>query len=340
MQDSFLKPDISITRRPPPNEKCDFSTTEVVVEGKCIPQDIFRDPAEPDTHPEKPFAKEDDASVIARGQLTAAVRHIFLHQHRSSVFSVFLSQERARFIYTDRSAAAVTDSIEWRTEIGLRKFVKFFETLHQSDRAQRGHDVTVSGVEDGRKERYNEWAELNAEPLTRFFGTERNDRRVLQFIGENDNEYLCDAMPIHASKSLLGRASRCFVGMDVVSGKMVLIKDQWRIQADDLVAEWETYEKLKAVKRLDQYLLTVNEGRDIPEQSTKLWKYDKPPFRRPVDCQSWIEDVDTVIRHQIQTHIHHRIVFGTVGNRVLDCTSSKMFLRIMRDVVEGWKGND
>jgi Fungal protein kinase len=337
MQDSFLKPDISITRSRPPNEKCDFSTTEVVVEGKCIPQDIFRDHAELDAHPEKPFAKEDDASVIARGQLTSATRNIFLHQHRSSVFSVFLSQERARFIYTDRSAAAVTDSIEWRTENGLRKFVEFFETLHQSDPAQRGHDVTVRGVEDGRKERYNKWAELNAELLTRFFGTERNDRRVLQF---NDSKYLCDAMPIHASKSLLGRASRCFVGMDVASGKMVLIKDQWRIQADDLVAEGKTYDKLKAVGGLDQYLLNVIEGRDIPEQSTKLQKYDKQTIRRPVDCQSSIEGVDTVIWHRIQTHIHHRIVFGTVGNRVLDCPSSKMFLRIMRDVVKGRKSID
>jgi hypothetical protein len=95
IQDSFLKPDISITRSQPPNEKCDFfSTTEVVVEGKCIPQDIFRDRADIDAHPEIPFAKDDDASVLESGQLTSAVRHIFLHQHRSSVFSVFLSQER------------------------------------------------------------------------------------------------------------------------------------------------------------------------------------------------------------------------------------------------------
>jgi hypothetical protein len=58
----------------------------------------------------------------------------------------------------------------------------------------------------------------------RFFGTKRNDRRGLQFIGENDVKYLCDAMPIHAFKLLLGHASRCFVGMDAASGKMLLIK--------------------------------------------------------------------------------------------------------------------
>jgi hypothetical protein len=80
-------------------------------------------------------------------------------------------------------------------------------------------------------------AQLNTEPLMRFFGTECNGKRVLQFISANGNKYLCDAKPIHASKVLLGRASRFFVDMDVTSGEIVLIKDQWCIQNDDLVAE-------------------------------------------------------------------------------------------------------
>jgi hypothetical protein len=72
----------------------------------------------------------------------------------------------------------------------------------------------------------------------------------------------------------------------------------------------KAYKKIKAVEGFEEYLLKIIEGRDVPAQSTKLQKYDQLPFRRPVDCQSLIEGVDTVIRHRIQTHVHRIIFLG------------------------------
>jgi Fungal protein kinase len=312
-----------------------------VVEGKAETKDVFLSQSEC-KRLDRLFAKDDKESCVGRGQLVSAIQAIFLHQHRTSVFACFMAKKKARLIYVDRSAAAVTEELMWKTEKGLLKFVRFFEALHHANPAQRGHDTTVSTADKHLKEQYDQWATSQLEKPSHFFKSDHVSGRVLQFFGKDDNKYVCDATPIHFQRTLLGRASRCFIGMNFKSGDMVLIKDQWRTMENDendlaVKGEAAMYKRLESIDDLRPYLLNVVEARDVPEQNTKLHRYDDS-HRRDVDRSPLNNDgaeIRTNDRLRISRHAHHRIVFSTVGNPLMECENPKEFLLIMRDIVHG-----
>jgi hypothetical protein len=83
--------------------------------------------------------------------------------------------------------------------------------------------------------------------------------------------YICSGKPLYRSRNLLGRTTRCFIGIkrptseDVNNLEAMLVKDHWRVIAEGLRPEGETYTKLRNISDMAPYLAKLDESGDLLE---------------------------------------------------------------------------
>jgi hypothetical protein len=373
IQNKLLKPDVTVYRADtvPSELRCDFRLVEFNFEGKkdwsksrlaSKELDIFRvDPDQTET-----FRVQNEEAEKTRGQICAQLRMLMKCQHRTFAFTGFVTDRFVRLIYFDRSGACVSERILYRTEDGLEKLLRFFEALYRAEPPQRGLDETISTLArypDGDDTaisrhtrgsaarvqepdtdvlRFKNWWKASSDFLRACMQGEYEPwadvKDVILIKGSKGTYYICNGTPMHRSRNLLGRTTRCYIGIvkpsdeNLKNYQAVLIKDHWRIDSEDLRAEGDTYDILRKVPELQPFLAELDEAGNVNKHMTQD---DKFPERRKVDATMSRVDREKTIHHLI----HYRMVFTTVGLPLSACTTPKQIVQILIGILEGVFGS-
>lgn len=286
--------------------------------------------------------------MVARGQICSQVRMLMKCQHRLFAFSGFCTKQIVRIIYFDRSGACVSEPIQYRTEEGLKQLLQFFGALHLAKPSQRGHDETVEVLKQDDLTRdtdaitLRDWWRANKEWLQDRLKEEYHSLdkptpgqpeqvKIIRITGTR-GVYICSGRPLYRSRNLLGRTTRCFVGImkptsqDINKQVAVLVKDHWRIVADDIRAEGMTYDELEKIQEMVPYLAKLAEKGDVQDHKTR-----KLAGRRQVDTVSESRGSE----RKIPVLSHYRMVFTTIGRPLKSCKSPRQIVQIILGILKG-----
>ncbi|KAF8497626.1 hypothetical protein BU17DRAFT_103228 [Hysterangium stoloniferum] len=261
-----VKPDMQIYS---PNSKrsglSDMTQTEMVVEFKL---DI-----------------EDDALHYMR-------RHIKLHNSGTPVFLVLVFPKYARFTRWDRSGVVVTEKVPFSNPF----YVEFFWRFNHASPAARGVDTTATEFP------HNHPVAITAK---RSLGLEDGDRLFQVKLDPKGNTFLFYCPTYMALGSPLSRSTRVFTAYCVETGKLVLLKDTWRVVSPSQCPEHTIYEELKK-HRCQEYLHVTK------TQDASMARRLSSPLRR------------------LQ---HYRLVLNEIGRSLTDFKNTKEMVTAVRDAI-------
>ncbi|KAJ3503931.1 hypothetical protein NLJ89_g8210 [Agrocybe chaxingu] len=281
-----IKPDISYYKksRTPPPDSCITRARDMIT----FLELKVRDVDEPfDTRRTGgPFERAANNARDTRGQLTVYANAIQAMQFRTHAFAVYINKARCRFMRFTRSGAVVTAPFDY-TEVDW--LAVFFWRLSHADDAQRDIDTTITPIPadapDAAKARSSLGLKDDA-PLYKVLVvddyTKKNQRYIVSEPFTKHHIYP------------LGRGTRCFKAYDCKTGKVVLLKDTWRVDGYD--KEGDTYRLLHEHK--------------VPHIAGLLAAGDVPG--RNSECGATHDVFPKPRKHRI--HIHYRLVLDTVGD--------------------------
>ncbi|CAA7266257.1 unnamed protein product [Cyclocybe aegerita] len=281
-----IKPDISCYKkgRTPPPDSCITRARDMIT----FLELKVRDVDEPfDTkRMGGPFERAANNARDTRGQLTVYANAIQAMQFRTHAFAVYINKARCRFMRFTRSGAVVTAPFDY-TEVDW--LAVFFWRLSHADDAQRGIDTTITPISadapDASKARSSLGLKDDA-PLYKVLVvddyTKKNQRYIVSEPFTKHHIYP------------LGRGTRCFKAYDCQTGKVVLLKDTWRVDGYD--KEGDTYRLLHKHK--------------VPHIAGLLAAGDVPG--RNSECGATHDVFPKPRKHRV--HIHYRLVLDTVGD--------------------------
>ncbi|KAF8498372.1 hypothetical protein BU17DRAFT_72339 [Hysterangium stoloniferum] len=292
-----VKPDIQIYSR---NSKrsglSDMTQTEMVVEFKLDKEDdAFNDNG--------PF--EHSSSKTARdtlGQITLYATAHQAAQFRTHVFLVLVFPKYARFTRWDRSGVVVTEKVPFSNPF----YVEFFWRFNHASPAARGVDTTATEFP------HNHPVAITAK---RSLGLEDGDRLFQVKLDPKGDTYLFYCPTYMAVGSPLGRSTRVFTAYCVETGKLVLLKDTWRVVSPSQSSEHTIYEGLK--KHRVRNICTCKEGSDVLDQVTKT--QDASMGRR--------------LSSPLRRLQHYRLVLNEIGRSLTDFRNTKEMVTAVRDAI-------
>ena len=232
---------------------------EVPVECKLLANNPFMDP-NPDVKSGKPhsFQHMSDKAIQNTGQTISYTNLIFQSQPRCFVFSVLFLQNYAHFICWDCAGAVVTECFDWRTNI--IHLVRFFWQYNHLSDEQHGHDIMIlmPSVEEIEmtKVALDKWAKV----LARMRGEDEenppkryaSDDTFWKFLVVNKKDqskhFLVASQAQFWGCSPTSRATEGYEVFDLLTKKLIFLKDSWRYTADGVHREGETYEILAQVQ--------------------------------------------------------------------------------------------
>ncbi|KAF9023916.1 hypothetical protein BDZ89DRAFT_1069580 [Hymenopellis radicata] len=267
--DREVKPDISCYSKPAPQNSCitRASDMELFLELKNHAQD------EPFDDGASEFERDTAHGRDTRGQLVTYLNAIQALQNRSHIFAVFINKDRCRLIHHSRSCSIVTKAFDYTDTNILQTF--FWRFTH-APAAVRGHDTTMSFIELETKETKAARVKLKLGNECPLYMVSVEDFRTEQVL------YYIISTPFTDTHAYpVGRGTRCYKAYDCATGKLVLMKDSWRV---------EGYE---------------------PDSVIYQRLYDK----QSLQCCGWFNDrlKATRIGKSIRRHAHYRLVLGTIG---------------------------
>jgi hypothetical protein len=314
-----LEPDCSVYQEDCDEENLDMSRVEFVIEFKSGPkEDPFVDEPKLESTEElnlnsteelNPFVCAEGPTHTVLGQLTAYATAVLSAQYRTHTFIVFIVGEYARLIRWDRGGAVVTKKIHFDKEPYL---IHFFVHYNMAQPEARGHDSTVGSAKPHEiglaKAAVPELAKANS-----FLAVTASDGR---FIIRGP-----DAQP----DVPVGRWTRTSFAYDVNNKRRVILKDSWRIRADDIETEGKIYEILHAnhVPNIPHFSCAGDVGDDTHHQSRTDEVFEKGCIARH-SC--W----EPITRHR-----HYRIVLLTVGRKLEEFKGTKEFVKAMLAALKG-----
>ena len=270
---------------------------------------IIEDPFEDDPN-NGPVLKDTDHAWETLGQITTYANATLGNQFRTTLYTLLIIKEKARILRWDRSGVIYTHAFAYAEEDHLSEF---WWRYSRSDRAQRGHDTSVSALslEDTALRRAHKGLETG-----RLFSMNVKDSEGVE------SSYIVGAPFTKSHVSLTGRATRCFTAYDVQRERSVLLKDTWRVLATGFEPEGKVYERLKEadVPHVPKCLASG----DVDDQTT-------------VTLTGLPEHIKKLIVSFIEQRKlrHYRLVLDTVGRDLRSfCTPLEMVTAV-RDAFEG-----
>ena len=188
------------------------------------------------------------------------------YQFRTWAFSIGIFGNIARLFRWDRAGAIVSEPIAY-CEKGIGDLVEFLRRFDVMDRTQRGWDPTVfdATLEETtafdaaiRAHRMEERNALLKPLLESVGGKDRYPRKRVEIPicdskGERMVSYVVGRSTANVD-SPMGRATRGFVAMSKESGKLVFLKDSWRIDIPGTKGEWDHFKKAEGVRNISAFL--------------------------------------------------------------------------------------
>ncbi|KAF8518562.1 hypothetical protein BU17DRAFT_66398 [Hysterangium stoloniferum] len=296
-----VKPDIQIysanCRR---SGLSDMTQTEMIVEFKLARgDDAFKDDNGPSF-----FEHSSDAAHDTLGQITLYATAHQAAQFRTHVFLVLVFPKYARFMRWDRSGVIVTEEVPFSNP----SYVEFFWRFNHAKPDVRGVDTTVTEFP------HNHPVAVKAK---RSLGVEDGDRLFQVKVDAKGDTYVFCCPTYMAVGSPLGRSTRVFKAYCVETGKLVLLKDTWRVVSPSQSPEHIIYEELK--KHGVRNVCTCKEGCDVLDQVTKT--------------QDW--SMARQVSSRLRLLRHYRLVLNEIARSLTDFGNTKEMVTAVRDAMIG-----
>ncbi len=210
-------------------------------------QDAFRDSHSPYNRIEK----QTDQSTKHRGQIIHYAAEQMAVQHRVSLFTISITGRTARFIRWDRSGAIVTEAFNYVDSPHL--LAEFLIRFSRLNAAQRGFDTTVVPADQDEIALLSSALEGHADLFGKHLPTQLEEDQAGQqraykipaVTSNGTSTSLVIGKPFCQPLSPCGRATRGYIAWDLVQGKLVFLKDTWRVVSPGSLSESEAYEHLK-----------------------------------------------------------------------------------------------
>ncbi|KAI0273342.1 hypothetical protein BC834DRAFT_853395 [Gloeopeniophorella convolvens] len=347
-----LKPDISVFSRSrlSPN-KADLGLAEFWIENKRQDEDFFITEEKLKEKREAPIShiKSTEACRRTCGQLLSYASKIHVTQYRVFSFGVVLFGPNARILRCDRSGIIYTKLFAWNEANTLFEFLWRFN--HLSD-AQRGHDTTVCPATDDEAAR--------ALPkLLGYPGLDSNSlepKNLLKILVRDDcpdNEPRCYIAPkaTWITDTLVGRATFGFIAYDLTEGRLVYLKDFWRLDLPGMQKEGDVYRELEdadvsniaRMSRAGDVPLTPEslatppgslaispKSLETPPDSSKA--PSPVPVQRTI-TQDFVKADWCSGNPRVEPYVHYRLVLKTLGWPLNHFKSTWQLCRVIRDAI-------
>ncbi|KAI0312807.1 hypothetical protein OF83DRAFT_1269662 [Amylostereum chailletii] len=284
-------------------------------EGKPADHDPFVDPTSLVGRKDKDFqhGKNQECNK-ARGQMVAYAIAQFSAQHRVFAFSFVTVGRKVRVIRWDRSGAVVTEAVDWRSNPDT--FAEFLWRFNFCDSAERGHDLTICAApqSDEVKRARAAFKKLKTHKVAEDAPLQRV---VIHDEATNKDHALIIAGPQCRSISLVGSATLCYAAVDVHDGKLVWLKDCWRIDSPEHMKESDVYQKL-ADNNIPYTARKVYSG-DVEGQFTRTQDFVTKPWA----CKTSKEP----------KRVRNRLVTNKIGRSLSGFMSERQLCVVLRDCI-------
>ncbi|KAG1763736.1 hypothetical protein EV702DRAFT_1156666 [Suillus placidus] len=267
------------------------------------------------------FECDTALGTLTRGQMIAYALTQLGSQFRHFAFSVAIIGKHARMIRWDRGGAVVTERFDYTEQPGL--LADFFWRFSLASTEGRGLDTSVTEVEadfDGREI----CTKLKLPPSTKLFyyGVPDDDISRAQRDNLDPTALYCyiGPRPHFPSRSLIGRATRSLPVYDPVKGRVVYLKDTWRIDSHDMQKEGDTYRQLHGYQV--PHIAPFERGNDIDGHGSHTVTHDYVE-------ESWVCGMPFATGH-----IHYRMVLGVVGRELSTFRSTHELASAVADALE------
>lgn len=298
----FRQNNVGIVESAEYSSRAELGYAELFIEVKPDPShDYFVDPLPTDEPSSHEFLLSSDDEEVdkhrnrALGQHIAFATEIFARQHRSFAFSISFAGSLARFIRWDRAGCVVSEAFDVRTRPEI--LCEFLGRFAQTDDVGRGHDLTVepASAEEEKlfrnaitehvrfqlacdEEALEGAVSEHYQPghVTAIYVLERGEMATKGTIAR-----FLVSRPVASSTTPTGRGTRGWWGVQASTGKVIFLKDTWRISDGTYMTEGEVL------------LAMGNRGvRNIP---SLVWHGDVPEY---VPCA-----VDDFVREHFPTSV-------------------------------------
>ncbi|KAI0273338.1 hypothetical protein BC834DRAFT_203931 [Gloeopeniophorella convolvens] len=323
----MLKPDISIFSRARLPDKPELRSAEFWLENKRQDEDFLdaKDTKKEGKTLTSHVRPEDKYQRIC-GQLISYATEIHLHQYRVFSFGIVLFGPNARLLRWDRSGIIYTELFAWNKANTLFDFLWRFN--HLSD-AQRGHDTTVCPATDDEAAR--------ALPkLLKYPGLDSLEpQNLLKFLVRDDRpkkepRYYIAPKATWTTDILVGRATFGFVAYDLAKGRLVYLKDFWRLDLPETPKEGDVYLELK--KADVSNIARMRRAGDVPLNPEFLRTSSKVAVQRTT-TQDFVKAEWCYGNPQVEPYVHYRLVLKTLGRPLNHFKSTRQLCKVMRDAI-------
>ncbi|KAI0357827.1 hypothetical protein OH77DRAFT_1398469 [Trametes cingulata] len=276
------------------------------------------------------FTRFDDEKLKARvdralGQHIAYAMEVQARQQRVFLFSISISGSFARLLRWDRSGIIVTRSFDIRTRPEL--LCEFLGRYACASREQRGFDTTVERATADEEKLFRDVVTAHVRDqgfsdadVAKAVVEHYQPRCVLAIrvsVEDDSGEdvvfdrYLV-SRPVTSPLYLAGRATRGYWAVHASAGQLVFLKDTWRTPREREGSVIATLNKA-GVRNVPRFVAhgDVHPRSILPKHKhsstqihrTKTDRFDSQPWACRINGES--------IR--VSSHIHYRLILGTVG---------------------------
>ncbi|KAF9554508.1 hypothetical protein CPC08DRAFT_602894, partial [Agrocybe pediades] len=265
-----------------------------------------------------------EGCALCKDELVSHAKALLNYQHRTHVFIVHMVDPYARLIRFDRDGAIVSARFDYREhgEILLEFLWKFSNATSEA----RGRDPTVmrATVEEAAlaREKLAKWFKYHKRPVYKLLirdkelggSTERKKMEVLVF------------SPVFRQLSLVGGATKGYVGYDPGTDKIVFVKDAWRSVDPSMIKETNTLRAINSAG-ITKGVPVLLCGDDLEGrwQSTITAEYSQKEWNIGGHFKG------------IGRRIHTRFVTDKVGRSIEKFKASKDFLKALFDAFRAHK---
>ncbi|KAH7925115.1 hypothetical protein BV22DRAFT_1034436 [Leucogyrophana mollusca] len=318
-----LRPDVCVypADHDAEDKRTDFLKLEMFMEFKKSPgADLFRDPSGK-SESQKTYESfvvtghGEHAKKQRRGQIVGYAAEACAKQHRVHLFSIEITGPFARLFLWDRSATVVTARFNYCDQ--PRLLLDFFRQFSRISPRARGRDTTVEEASDEEtqvaraafeKEGFEDRLDKDHPTMKMNVHDEASSTTHSFIIGKPETEPL----------SMIGRATKAYVAVDLKTTDVIFLKDSWRVSAPGMEKEGHILRTLnEAGVRNVPKLLCSGDVEGDGAQQTKSYALIAKEWR----CGD----------KAITPHTHYRQVVNVVARSIYTFTSSKQLVQVIHD---------
>ena len=323
-------------------KKSGFSRIELYVEFKSdVNDDPFRDDENDNLFMDKPLTEnalvhDTDQSKRTLGQIGSYTAAVVGMQFRTHLFSVLICGEYARLFCWHRGMASVTRRFKYQdSKSPLTEFIWRYSRL---DRAQRGHDLTVTPWDE--HDPRNRRLRREKQELKRHNSLHEEFRQMT--INDRDDPAIQKTFLISyphdfTARSPFGRATRgmrgCDLDLEGNRSKMVYIKDYWRPEGGE--KEGEIYRSLeeKNVPNIPRFYCGNDVCHEVRRSNVVQKRRDNPEQVHGNNVPQ--EAREAVPQPKTHSVVHYRMALDRVGRKLTEFRSTRELVTAIADAMEG-----